>query len=259
MTKYLRIKCLFAIVCISLLSLLEAGHHETEKDPATILKRTSNYLYSLEEFRLHVSDSVDSISPSGQKIELHHTRVMTVKRPDRLHVKVSGDEGNRITAFDGQDLFIYFEDENVFAKLDGDGSRTIEELLELIHKTFLVQVPASDLIAGELFPKIEPHLESTTYIGTSHINGVECHHILIQGERADWQLWIQTSDPPVLRKASIYYKLKPRHPKYTMTIDQLELVDGLEEDDFELKIPEDAEEMDVYSFVEAREEEDTEE
>src|SRR3954467_5779709 len=64
---------------------------------------------------------------NGEPLHIFHTADVTVHRPDRLFVDVSGDDGAVRMAFDGNELTVYSTGTNRYAKLPASGS--IEAML----------------------------------------------------------------------------------------------------------------------------------
>lgn len=65
-----------------------------------------------KQLSFEARESYDALQKNGMMIEFGNVRDVSVRRPDRLRMQVTGRSGERqLTVFDGKTLSTWFEDE----------------------------------------------------------------------------------------------------------------------------------------------------
>ncbi len=136
-----------------------------------------------------------------------------VKRPDRLRVNAEGDLVNKQFFFDGKTITLYDKNDNVYGILEVPPD--IESALEKASKDFGVRVALTDLASPNLWELLNKRIKHSLYVGLSKIRGVPCHHLAFDGDEAHLQVWIETGDKPLPRKAVMTNKKSPGSPEWT--------------------------------------------
>ena len=91
----------------------EAGSDERA---AARLAAMANTLAKAPRLQTTIDANWDVTQPSGEKIEFGETRVMTMRRPDRLRVETTRRDGRRrVFLFDGTQLAVSDPDLKVYA------------------------------------------------------------------------------------------------------------------------------------------------
>ena len=57
---------------------------------------------------------------------------------------------------------------------------------------------------------------SGTHLGTTWVNGVECHQLAFRAANVDWQIWVQTGDKPLPMKYIITTKWITGAPQFSV-------------------------------------------
>jgi hypothetical protein len=102
-------KWFFCGLCLLLMSvptLSGAQENKTSIDPQAdnILRQMSAYLGGLQQFTFHVENSVDTLRPCNQKLQLLRAVDMFVKRPNRLRANIDGDRVSQELYYDGKSI-----------------------------------------------------------------------------------------------------------------------------------------------------------
>jgi hypothetical protein len=196
--------------------------HQARSDEAiddramSALTGMNDFLRTLKVFRLSSESSKDEIVDTDMKIQKHASSVMSVRLPDRLHVRVQGDDRNFEFFYNGQSLTVFTSKANVYASTPAPP--TVRRMLDATRARHGIELPQADFIqmaAGEDFRQ---SIIGAGYIGTSQIAGVDCHHLAIRQADVDWQVWIENSQTPVPRKLVITTKTEPTAPQYMTTL-----------------------------------------
>jgi hypothetical protein len=82
-----------------------------------------NALSKATRLRATIDANWDVTQPTGEKIEFGETRVMTIRRPDRMRVETTRRDGTRrVFLFDGSQLAVFDVDLKVYATAPRPGT-----------------------------------------------------------------------------------------------------------------------------------------
>jgi len=239
-------KRFFCLVCLLLLSLPALGAAQ-EKDQAidlqadSILRQMSAYIGGFQYFTVQIENSVDTILPCNQKLQLSRAVDMFVKRPDRLRANIDGDMVDQELYYDGKSITLYTKDVNVYASLDAPP--TIDEAMDYAIESYELVAPMVELIYGDPYEILTEDVQSGSYVGLSKVFGVECHHLAFQEAETDWQIWIENSKTPLPRKIVLTSKWVTGGPQFTSFLNNWDASTPIKESIFSFKAPETAEKI----------------
>ena len=213
------------------------------QDPFVILRKMSDYLANCQSFSLSTSDTMDDTLPTGQKIQVGTRRTIRVQRPDRFQVEVTGDVADREIVYDGRTVSWHDRRKQAYGTVDAP--ENIDEVLDFMADRYGVTVPLADLFYSDAYGALLPAAQTGRLLGTSSVEGMECHHLAFEGKAIDWQIWIQTGDQPLPRKIVITYKTSEGAPRYRCTIDNWDLSPTFSASLFEFRAPQGTTRLDV--------------
>lgn len=215
----------------------------TGPDPFSTLRRMSDYLGKCPQFSVATVDTMDDTLPTGQKIQLQTRRTIEVKRPNLFRVDVDGDVANRQIVYDGRTVTWLDRKEATYGTIDAP--KQIDEVLDLMAERYGVAVPLADLFYSSPYDAILPATETGRHLGKVKLEGVECDHLVFEGQLIDWQIWIETGDRPLPRKMVITYKTAEGAPRYRATLNDWNLSPRFSSNLFEFQPPKGATRLDV--------------
>ena len=194
---------------------------DVDEEALKILQKATDYLTSLERFRLKAATVMDVVQGSGQKLQFGSTVEVTVKRPNRLFGLRTFDNGSiRRFWYNGATATMYEEKGNVYGRIPVPD--TIVEMLDYLEEVIKNQRPLADLLYSDL-----SHLSdlpvSGAYVGESYLEGMACDHLAFRGESVDWQVWVDRGEKPLIRKVVITYKELPGGPQFIAHLEKLTL------------------------------------
>lgn len=187
---------------------------QEEPDPAAvlgreILQRTALYLSALESFSFDSEIQYDVLQDSGQMLEFGATRTVQVRRPDRLHVSSSNRDGETYQLFfDGRAISFWVPAQQFYAQVPFDG--TLDEAIDYMDARLDQVAPLGELIHSELPRMLAELTQSVFLVGEETLDSVRCHHLAVEGENLDWQIWVSVEDPPLPRRLAISYHTEGR-------------------------------------------------
>ena len=192
---------------------------------------------------IHLQEEVadDQVYAGGKKLQYAIDMETFVRRPDRLRVNAEGDLVNKQFFFDGKTITLYDKDDNVYGTLDVPPD--IESALEKASKDFGVRVALTDLASPQLWDHLNNRIKHSLYVGVSKVRGVPCHHLSFDGEGVQLQVWIETGNQPLPRKAVLTYKDLPGSPQWTAYLSDWNFTPQLSDNLFAFTPPQGAEKI----------------
>jgi hypothetical protein len=226
---------------------------DVDEEALKILRKATDYLTSLERFRLKSAKVVDVVQESGQKLQFGSTMELTVKRPNRLFGLSTFDDGKiRRFWYDGKTATMHDEKENVYGRIPVPD--TIDEMLDYLEEVIKNPRPLADLLYNDL-----SHLSdlpvSGAYVGESYLEGMACDHLAFRGESVDWQFWVDRGEKPLIRKVVITYKELPGQPQFIAHLEKWDIQPEITDSLFQFSIPEGARQVRVVVLQKGDEEE----
>jgi hypothetical protein len=220
-----------------------ARSENVDEEALKILRKATDYLTSLERFRLKTATVMDVVQESGQKLQFGSTVEVTVKRPNRLFTSRILDDGNvRRFWYDGTTATMYDEKEKAYGKIPV--SDTIDEMLDYLEEVIKNPRPLADLLYNDLSHLSELSV-SGAYVGKSYLEGMACDHLAFRGESVDWQVWVDRGEKPLIRKVVITYKELPGEPQFIAQLENWDIQPEITDSLFQFSIPEGAQQIRV--------------
>jgi hypothetical protein len=216
---------------------------DIDEEALVILKKATDYLTSLKHFTLKAVEAKDVVQESGQKLQFASTIEVAVRRPNQLFGSWIRDDGSiRQFWYNGKTVTIYEDTENVFGQIQVPD--TIDEMFDYVETVIESSQPLADLLDNDLSHLAELPL-SGSYVGVCYLDGIACDHLAFRGKSADWQLWIDRGEKPLIQKMVITYKELPGTPQFTARIAEWNIQPNISDDLFWFTAPEGARQIKV--------------
>lgn len=184
-----------------------------EPEALSVFKGMADYLASSDEFAFHFESAYDVVQESGIKVEFGESRKVLLSRPNKLHAESRRRDGMRgVFVFDGDNIWAYAPDENVYAMMEQPGD--LDEALDFAVSELRMKAPLADLLSTDFYENVESGLTGALWLGESVVAGVACDHLLLSNDYADFQMWITSGDKPLLKRIVITYREEPGEPQY---------------------------------------------
>ena len=212
----------------------------------TILRQMSDFIESQEKFSFFAETERDLLTTSGVYLQVAHKGDMVVNRPNQFWANAEGDLVQREFWYDGSTVTVVDPERNVYAT--GDAPESMDETLDTLTQKLNVNMPLAELLYSDIYEGLTKNVQFGYYYGISEVDDVPCHHLLFVQDSIDWQVWIEDSETPLLRKVAIAYKQREGAPRYTATLSDWNLKPEIAPDQFTFKPPADAKEVE---FVQA--------
>lgn len=203
-------------LCIAALCVPVTHAADIDPEADRILKSMSEYLGSTKAFSMNADIDFEVVLRDGQKLQLSASAEATVQRPNKLHIHRRGLIADADVVFDGEMLTLNGRDLNVYAQTPVSG--TIDDAILAYELETGVPAPGGDLLFADPYQRLSEGVESSSYIGTTYVDGVECHHLAFREDEVDWQIWIQSGDQPLPMKYVITTKWHTAAPQYGLRL-----------------------------------------
>ena len=187
-----------------------------EPEAVQVLRRATDYLAGLKQFRAETDMVIEFVLPDGQKLQYGHRVSVAVQRPNKLRAERVGDIVNQAFYYDGTSLSIDLPKEKYYATVVAPP--TLEEMLDFAREKLDVIAPASDLIYKNASERLTDGLTSAFVVGPSSVAGVACDQLAFRNAEVDWQIWIEQGKKPLVRKFVVTSKKMPQSPEFMVVI-----------------------------------------
>jgi hypothetical protein len=199
-----------AALAASVACLLIAG---CAREPATpearkqrgdeIVRAMSDHLARAKTFTVDTTDT-RTRARGGKDVTLHTTRQLTLRRPDRLAFRVTGDADLR-GWYDGGKLTFVSDPHKVWARANGAAS--IDDTLDRLADSLAMPLPMADFLYSSPYDALIGEQSTGGYVNSETVGGVACHHVAYKHPAVDWELWIPEAGDPLPKKFVVTSKM----------------------------------------------------
>jgi len=219
-----------------------AQSSDVDPDAIALLRRTTDYLTSLKQFRMEMDTTIEAVLSTGQKLQFGHRVAATVQRPNKLRAERVGELISQVFYYDGTSLSVNLPDLKYYAKVQAPP--TIEAMLDFARDKLNVIAPGADLVYKNAFERLTEGLTSAFVVGKAVVGGVRCDHIAFRNPEVDWQIWIQEGDKPLPRKFVVTSKRMPESPQFVVTLSKWDAAPKVTDAMFRFVPPKDSRQID---------------
>ena len=153
------------------------------------------------------------LDQSGQPLHIFHTLKVVVRRPDRLAVQSTGDDGSHDLFYDGKSVSIFFPDSKQYAVIaaPGDIPSSLGEVTDKLNIDF----PLVDFFSDAPDKSFLSGVTAGWQIGSVKIDGVDCQYLFFsQRGGIDLELWVEKNDAAIPHRLIATYRLLPGQPYF---------------------------------------------
>ena len=187
-----------------------------EPEAIALLRRATDYLAALKQFRLDADATIEFVLADGQKLQFGQRVSVTIQRPNKMRVERVGDLVSQAFYYDGKSLSVNLPDKGFYATVAAPA--TIEATLDYARDKLDVIAPGSDLVYVNAFERLTAGLTSGFVVNTASVGGVPCDHLAFRNAEVDWQIWIQQGKKPWVRKFIVTSKRMPEAPEFVVVL-----------------------------------------
>ena len=173
---------------------------DLEPKAIEILKTSSERLAAARTVAFTAVEVFEHPSRHGHPLAYATKSEVTLQRPDRLRVIISGDGPASEFYYDGKTMTAFAPAENLVAVADAPA--TIDSTLESAYHSAGIYFPFTDLIVADPYKDMAEGLKLAYYVGQSHVVGGTTTDIVAYIDNGVFvQMWIGAEDklPRTLR------------------------------------------------------------
>jgi hypothetical protein len=153
------------------------------------------------------------VDRDGQPLHIAHTINVVVRRPDRLLISVTGDDGSTKLFYDGKTVSLLGVESKKYSTIPVPA--TIQGMLETVMGKLGVDFPLSDFLTDAPDKSFLSGVTSGREVNTVTIDGVPCRHLLFQQPPGlDLELWLEKNDKALPRRLIVTYRSEPGEPSF---------------------------------------------
>jgi hypothetical protein len=219
------------------LSADETPPRVVDPEADRIMERACEQLKSAPAFSVSADISYDDVLTSGLTVQYQRASDLVLDRPNHLRIEGESDKGRRTVLYDGKTVTIYDWDENMYVQAPAPD--TIDATLDKLDERG-VSVPLEDLMSSEPCAWLHEDVWDGHYGGRHYLDGRFVHHLLFRARAADFQIWVQGGEVPVIRKVVIEYSEKEGNPRYEARLFDWDFRPTIEAGEFTFTPPEGA-------------------
>ena len=185
-----------------------------DPEAVALLRRSTDYLASLKQFRVDASSSIEAVVDNGQKLQFDHHVAVTVQRPNKMRVERIGEIISQVFTYDGKSLSVSMPGDGYHATVAAPA--TLEAALDFARDQLNVVAPGADLMHNDAFEVLTVGLTSAFFVGEAVVAGVRCDHLAFRNAEVDWQICIEQGAKPLPRKFVVTSKRMAQAPQFTV-------------------------------------------
>ena len=161
-----------------------------------IVRAMSDRLARAATFTVDTTDTRER-TRGGQKVAVRTSRQFTVRRPDRIAVRVTGD-ADLSGWYDGQKLTFVSDSQKVWARVNAEA--TIDATLDRLAERLAMPMPVADFLYSSPYDALIGSASTGGYVGRETVDGVATLHAAYQHPSVDWDLWVNEQGDPLPKK-----------------------------------------------------------
>jgi hypothetical protein len=194
------------------------------------------------EFSFHAHTIRVYESQGKEQLHVVHDFEATVRRPDRLLVAGTGDDGPRKLVYDGSNVVVALDDGKTYATLPVP--KTIQQMMHVVMGRFGLDFPLADFLTEAPDKAFLTGVTAGREVDTVTIDGVPCRHLVFsQPPGIELELWLE-KDRGVPRRLIVIDNALPGSPNFVAEMSNWNFGVHPADADFTFTPPADAKQVD---------------
>lgn len=214
-----------------------------------VLHAMSDYLAKQKGYSYHAEVEFDQVLPKGPKIRLAGAVDIAVERPGQMYVDYRDDIADRVVWLDDGEMTVFDPVASTFARVAGP--KDIDGMVAKLEKEYGLALPLGELAESDAHAALTRGVEMAHYVGVHNVEGIHCHHVVLQRPDLDLQIFVEVGDKPLPRKVVFEYPERLGSPQYTASITEWNLA-APKAEIFAPKVPDGAAKVEFLPIGEGR-------
>jgi len=213
-----------------------------------ILTRLGSTLTSAQTVSFKAVERGERVRRSGEKRAVTLNHVVQMRRPDRLHVSVTGDYELDLN-YDGKQIMLVTPKQKVYGVVPASGP--LQDVVQDTVDRFDIPFPLGDLVTFEGPASLINDKTQGGWSGDETLNGQRVSKVAWQHPAVDWAVWVPTEGQPLPVRVEILYKGRRGSPSRAFELSGWELGGAIPDSTFVVNVPEDYEGIPVVQRASA--------
>jgi hypothetical protein len=211
------------------------------EDASSALARMGKTLQA-NEFSFRARTIRVYANQNGELLHIAHEFKVTVRRPDRLLVEGTGDDGPRRLIYNGKTAVLALDDGKKYVSIPVPG--TIEGMMQVVMGHFGVDFPLADFLTNAPDKAFLTGVTAGREVNTVTIDGVPCLHLVFsQPPGIELELWLENNDQSLPRRLIVTYRSLPGEPNFVAEMSDWNFAVHPSDAEFEFEPPAGAERL----------------
>jgi hypothetical protein len=183
------------------------------EEASAALTRMGQTLRGAEQFSFQSRTIRVYTGTNGEPLHIFHTDNITVRRPNRLLVDRTGDDGVSKLVFDGKTAIMYSATNKKYASIPVPEG-TIAGMNEAVGRLG-IDFPLADFFTDAPDKAFLTGVTEGTVVNTVTIDGTPCLHMFfVQPPGIELELWVEKNDQSLPRRLIVTYRTLPGEPNF---------------------------------------------
>ena len=200
----------------------------------------AEYFFQARTIRVSANDG-------GTLLHIAHEFKVTVRKPDRLLVDGTGDDGPRRLLYNGTETVLALDGGKKYARIPVP--TTIEGMIQVVVGHFGVDFPLADFLMESPDRAFLKSVTAGREVGMVTMDGIPCRHFIFsQPPGIDLELWLEANDRSLPRRLIVTYRNLPGAPNFIAEMSNWNFSVHPVDAQFEFSPPEGAERVDFTAL-----------
>ena len=214
-----------------------------DPEATRLLRRSMEYLGSLQRFSVESDNTLEVVLTSGQKLEFDSAARTTVRRPDRLRAERTDESQRQVLYYDGAALTVSMPSTQHYAAVPAPA--TLDAALDFAREQLNLVAPASDLLATNAYQRLTQDLQAAFVVGPGVVAGQKATQVALRGPEVDLQVWVKDGAQPLPLKYVITTKAMAGMPSFAVTLRKWNLDPKVPDSFFRYTAPANSQKVDI--------------
>lgn len=183
---------------------------DLDPEALAVLKAAADSVANAQSFSFRARVHRDRVSTKNEIVTFLSDSTVTVSRPDKVRMDISGEGHDLQFFFDGTQVTVFEPANNLYAS--EPAPPTIDSTVASLRKRGIT-FPVSELLQTNAYASLVDALQKASVVSRQSIYGRFLVHLAFTEPSVDWQLWIEDGEAPVPSRVEIIYKKKPGAPR----------------------------------------------
>jgi hypothetical protein len=214
----------------------------TNADPLAhgkqVVQRMSDALAAAPAFTVTTHEVRDAVHSDGSIKHLTLDHQVTVRRPDRLYVKTTGDRQTEAW-YDGAGITVLSHADKVFGQ--APMPETIDRTIDALHERYGFYVPGSDMYHSSPAHALLTDTTTGGWVGLETISGQSCDHVAFEDRGVKWEIWVPANGTALPLRTKAEFPNVKRIRNFEISFSDWNLSPAIAADRFTPKVPADYE------------------